>query len=100
MAKVHLQRRTSLDEFLNLLVDATLSAFEAHRQEFEDKGRIPRNVFHDSFKEVLCEHLEVAVECGLSVFCQETMLIDPFSDEAHRELVGDGKNAAPSLSER
>ncbi len=96
MAKVHLQRQTSPNEFLNLLIDAASSAFEAHRREFEDKGTIPRNVFHDSFKEVLREHLEVAVECGLSVFCRDTMLIDPFSDEAHRELVGDEKVTAPS----
>lgn len=96
MAKVHLQRRTSLDEFLNLLVDAAFSGYEAHRQEFEDKREAPRNVFHDSFKKVLREHLEVAVECGLSVFCRETVLIDPFSEEAHRELAHDTENTAPS----
>ncbi len=96
MAKVHLQRRTSLDEFLNMLVDAASSTFEAHRQEFKDKGEIPRNVFRDSFRKVLREHLEVAVECGLSTFCRETVLIDPFSDEAHRELAAEEEVAAPS----
>lgn len=88
MAKVHLKRKVRLDRFLKELVDTVLANYDEfcgtrcslqERQQMEQK-------LQNRFREILRMDMEVAEECGLSIFCQEASLLEPWSEEAKRAL--------------
>lgn len=91
MAKVHLKRKVRLDRFLDELVGAAAASYgeifgpgasSRALQEMEERMR-------SRFREILRMDMEVAEECGLSIFCQEATLHEPWSDEAERALAED-----------
>lgn len=88
MAKVHLKRKVRLDRFLQELVDTALASYDKfcgarcspqERQQMEEK-------LQSRFREILRIDMEVAEECGLSIFCQEASMLEPWSEEADRAL--------------
>ena len=88
MAKVHLKRQVRLDRFLDELVSAAVTSHNElcgppsspqGQQELEQKLR-------KRFREILRMDMEVAEDCGLSIFCQEATLLEPWSEEAERAL--------------
>ncbi|MFQ5890872.1 MAG: hypothetical protein ACE5JR_12600 [Gemmatimonadota bacterium] len=93
MAKVHLKRKVRLDRFLQELVDTAIANYDEFcgaRCSPEDREQMNRDL-QRRFREVLRMDLEVAEECGLSIFCQEASLLEPWSEEAERALEADEK---------
>lgn len=91
MAKVHLKRQVKLNHFLDELVEAAVgacqewcAAADAAVKLDEQQAQLRR-----SFQEILRVDMEVADECGLSIFCQETSMHEPWSEDALRALQED-----------
>ncbi|MEE9218397.1 MAG: hypothetical protein V3U98_04960 [Acidobacteriota bacterium] len=88
MAKVHLKRRVRLDHFLDELISAAVTNYKKfcgshcnpqEQQQMEQELR-------KRFREILSLDMEVAEDCGLSIFCQDATLLEPWSEEAKRAL--------------
>lgn len=94
MAKVHLKRKVRLDHFLKELVDTALGNYDEFcgtRCSLQERLQMEQKLQH-RFREILRVDMEVAEECGLSIFCQESSLLEPWSEEAKRALKEDEKS--------
>lgn len=91
MAKVHLKRQVKLNHFLDELVQAAVGACqkwcETAGAAVEVSGQEAQ--LRRSFQEILRVDMEVADECGLSIFCQETSMHEPWSEDALQALQED-----------
>ena len=91
IAKVHLKRLVELNHFLDEMVRAALGACQewcepagAAVESNEQKAQLRRRS-----REILRVDMEVAEECELSIFCQETSMHEPWSEDAVRALQED-----------
>lgn len=91
MAKVHLKRQIPLDVFLRQLTDGAYVVLK--RQQIEEQSdETIKHEIEKVIRKILSIDLEVAEECGLSLFCQEALHTPPWSQSAQEALRADEEN--------
>ena len=88
MAKEHLKRKVRLDQFLDELVSVAVTncnEFCGPRSSPQEQRQMEQKL-RTRFRDILRLDMEVAEDCGLSIFCQDAPLLEPWSEEAERAL--------------